>query len=86
MLSNSLIEQHNVNRRTCHIAMNVVSADSSCSVVGWVARATWAEVSAGFVEASNANLGFRCRMAPGTMYERTLFHDTPEHARYPTPP
>jgi hypothetical protein len=85
MRSNSPIEQHNVNRRTCHIAMNVVSADSSCSVVGWVVWATCAEVSTGFVEASKANLGFRCRMAPG-IYEMIFFHDAPEHARYPKPP
>jgi hypothetical protein len=53
MLSNSLI---NVNRRTCHIAMKVVSADSFCSVVWWGARAVCAEVSTGSMEASKARL------------------------------
>jgi hypothetical protein len=52
MLSNSLVQQHNVNRLACHITMKVVSEDSSCSMVG-------------SVEASKANLGFRCHMAPG---------------------
>jgi hypothetical protein len=32
-LSSSLIEQLNVNRRTCHIAMKVVSEDTFRSVV-----------------------------------------------------
>jgi hypothetical protein len=59
LLSNSLIEQLNVNRRTCHIAMKVVSADSFSSVVWWGARAACAEVSTGFVEALKARLGFR---------------------------
>jgi hypothetical protein len=65
MLSSSLIQQHNVNRLACHITMKVVSEDSSCSMVGWGARAACAEVSTGSVEASKANLGFRCHMAPG---------------------
>jgi hypothetical protein len=38
-LSNLLIQQHDVNKLTCHIAMKVVSADSSCSVVF---RGAWA--------------------------------------------
>jgi hypothetical protein len=42
-LSNSLIEQLNVNRRTCHIAMKVVS-DSFCSMVWLGATAVCAEV------------------------------------------
>jgi hypothetical protein len=63
MLSNCLIEQLNVSRRACDIAMKVVSADSFCSMVGWVARAACAEVSAGSVEASNARLGFRSHIA-----------------------
>jgi hypothetical protein len=54
MLSNSLIEELNVNRRTCHFGMKVVSADSFCSVVWWGARAACAEVSTGSVEASKA--------------------------------
>jgi hypothetical protein len=54
MLSNSLIEQLNVNRRKCHIAMKVVSADSFSSVVWWGARVypsyvACAEVSTGSV-------------------------------------
>jgi hypothetical protein len=61
MLSNSLIEQLNVNGRTCHIAMKFVSADSFCSVVWW--GAACAEVSTGSLEASKARLG---HMAPGT--------------------
>jgi hypothetical protein len=69
MLSSYPIEQLNVNRRTCHIAMKVVSADSFCSVVWWGARAACAEVSTGSVEALKANLGFRSHMAP-CMYER----------------
>jgi hypothetical protein len=63
MLSNSLIEQLNMNRRTGHIAIKVVSADSFCSVVWWGARAACAEVSTGSVEASKANLGFGSPMA-----------------------
>jgi hypothetical protein len=47
MLSNSLSQQHNVNRLTCHITMKVVSEDSSCSMVGLGARAACAEVSTG---------------------------------------
>jgi hypothetical protein len=39
VLSNSLFEQLNVDRRTCHIAMKAVSAYSFCSVIGWGARA-----------------------------------------------
>jgi hypothetical protein len=65
MLSNSQIEQLNVSRRTCHIAMKVVPEDSSCSVVWWGARAACAEVSTGSVEASKARPGFRSHMAPG---------------------
>jgi hypothetical protein len=59
MLSNSLTKQLDVNRRTCHIAMKVVSADSFCSVDWWGARAACAEVPTGSVEASKARLGFR---------------------------
>jgi hypothetical protein len=54
MLSNSLIEQLNVIRRTRHIAMKVVSADSFCSVVWGGASAACAKVSTGSVEASKA--------------------------------
>jgi hypothetical protein len=64
LLSNYLIEQLNVNRRTCHIAMKVVSAGSFCSMVWWGARAVCAEVSTGSVEASKARLGFKSHMAP----------------------
>jgi hypothetical protein len=56
----SLIEQLNVK---CHIAMNVVSTDSSCSVVWWGARPACAEVSTGSVEALKARLGFKSHMA-----------------------
>jgi hypothetical protein len=45
MLTNSLLQQSNVNRLTCHITMKVVSEDSSCSMVWWSARAACAEVS-----------------------------------------
>jgi hypothetical protein len=54
MLSNSLIQQHNANRLTCHINMKVVSEDSSCSMVGRGARAACAEVSTGSVCDSKA--------------------------------
>jgi hypothetical protein len=64
MLYTSQIEQLNVSRSTCHIAMKVVSADSFCSVVWWGARAARAEVSTGSVEASKARLGFRSHMDP----------------------
>jgi hypothetical protein len=62
MLSNSLVQQQNVNRLACHITMTVVSDDSSCSMVGWGERAANAEGSTGSVEASKANLGIRCHM------------------------
>jgi hypothetical protein len=65
MLSNSLIERLNVIRRTCHVPMKVVSADSFCSVVWWGAREACAKVSTWPVEASNARLGFRSHTAPG---------------------
>jgi hypothetical protein len=39
--------------------MKVVSADSSCSVVWWGAKAAYAEVSTGSVEASKARLVFK---------------------------
>jgi hypothetical protein len=64
MLSNSLIEQLNVNRRLCHIAMKAVSADFLCSVVWWGARAACADVSMVSVEASKDRLGFRSHVAP----------------------
>jgi hypothetical protein len=60
MLSSSLIEPHNVNRRTDHNAMKDVSADSFCFVVWWGARAACA---GGSVEASEARLGFRSHVA-----------------------
>jgi hypothetical protein len=72
VLSNSLIEQLNMNRRTCHIAMKVVSADSFCSIVWWGARSACAEVSTGSVEASKARLGFRSHMALGIIYKRLI--------------
>jgi hypothetical protein len=71
MLTIPLIEQLNVNRRTYGIAMNVLLADSFCSVVWWGAWAACAEVSTGSVEASKARLGFRSHMGPGT-YGRLL--------------
>jgi hypothetical protein len=58
-ISNSLIQQQNVNRLARHITIKVVSEDSSCSMVGCGARAACAEVSTGSVEASKANLSFR---------------------------
>jgi hypothetical protein len=63
MLFNSLIEQLNVSRRTCHIAMKVESADSFCSVVWWGAKAACAEVSTGSAEASKARLGLNSHLA-----------------------
>jgi hypothetical protein len=57
ILPNSLIQQHNVNKLACHITMKVVAEDSSCSMVGWGARAACAEVSTGSVEASKAKHG-----------------------------
>jgi hypothetical protein len=57
MLSNSLIQQHNANGLTCHITMKVASKDSSCSLVGWGARAGCAEVSTGSKEASKGKHG-----------------------------
>jgi hypothetical protein len=68
MFSNSLIEQLDVKRSTCHISMKVVSADSFCSGVWWGARAACAEVCTGSMEASMARLG-RSHMALG-MYRR----------------
>jgi hypothetical protein len=59
MLSNSMILQLNVDRRTCHIAMKLVSADSFCSADWWDARSACPEVSTGALEASNARLGFK---------------------------
>jgi hypothetical protein len=57
MLSNSPIQQHNVNRLACHITMKVVSEGSCCSMARWGARAACAEVSTGSVEASKAKHG-----------------------------
>jgi hypothetical protein len=71
---NSPIPQHNVNWSTCHIAMEVVPADSFCSVVWWGARAPCAEVSTRSVEASKARLGFRSHMAPGSIYGRLVYY------------
>jgi hypothetical protein len=59
MLSNSLIEQLNVSRRTCHISMKGVSAVVFLlRVVWWGVRAASAQVSTGSMEASKARLGF----------------------------
>jgi hypothetical protein len=59
MLSNSLIEQLNVSRRTCHISMKVVSAVIFLlRVVWWGVRAACAQVSTGSMEASKARLDF----------------------------
>jgi hypothetical protein len=74
MLSNSLIQQHNVSRLACHITMKVVSEVTSCSMVGWGARAACAEVPTGSVEAAKANLGFGSHMAPGSIYGRICMH------------
>jgi hypothetical protein len=57
MHSNSLIQQHKANRLRSHITMKVVSDHSSCSMVGWGARAACAEVSTGLVEDSKAKHG-----------------------------
>jgi hypothetical protein len=51
MLSNSINQQHNVNRLTCHITMKIVSAGSSDSMVGLGARGACAEMPPGSVEA-----------------------------------
>jgi hypothetical protein len=77
MLSNSLLQQHNVNRLTCHITMKVVSEDSSCSMVWWGARAACAEVSIGQWNPRKLSMAWgaiwhlRCHMAPDT-YGRIL--------------
>jgi hypothetical protein len=47
--------------------MNVVSADSICSLVWWGGRADCAEVSTGSVEASKARLGFRSHILVDTL-------------------
>jgi hypothetical protein len=57
VLSNYLIQQHNANRLTRHITMEVVSEDSSCSMAGWGTLVACAEVSTGSVEDSNAKHG-----------------------------
>jgi hypothetical protein len=69
MLSNSLSKQLNMNRRICHIAIKVVSAEFFCSVVWWVVRAACVEVSTGAVEASKARPGFTKEQIPAA---RTL--------------
>jgi hypothetical protein len=53
MLSNSLIQQHNVqfDMLACQITMSIVSEESSCSMVWWGASTACAEVSTGSVEA-----------------------------------
>jgi hypothetical protein len=82
MLSNSLVEQLSVNRRTCHIAMKVVSADSICSLVWWDGRADCAEVSevsTGSVEASKARLGFRSHILVDTLREIILRNTTEDN-------
>jgi hypothetical protein len=77
MLSNSLIPQHNVNSLARHITMKVVAEDSSCSMVGWGARAACAEVSTGSVEASKANHGHpRLQVPTGTRYTRKIIVST----------
>jgi hypothetical protein len=65
MLSNSPIQQDNINRMAYQITMKVVSEVSSCSMVGWGAKGACAEVSTGPVEASKKTLCFRCHMASG---------------------
>jgi hypothetical protein len=72
MLSNSLLQQHNVNRLTCQITMKVVSEDSSCSMVWWGARAACAEVSIGQRNPRKPSMAWgaiwhlRCHMEPDT--------------------
>jgi hypothetical protein len=68
MLSNSLIEQLNVNRRTCHIAMKVVTADSFC----YVLASACAEVYTGSVEASKAKHGQKDQMDPAGIRKNTV--------------
>jgi hypothetical protein len=48
--------------------MKVASADSSCSVVWWGARAACAEVSTGSVEASQARPGSRTPESGATIW------------------
>jgi hypothetical protein len=59
VLSNSVTQQHSVSRLTWHVTIKGVSADSSCSVVWWGARAACTEVSAGSVETWKAKLGLK---------------------------
>jgi hypothetical protein len=57
--------------------MKVVSADSSCSVVWWGARAACAEVSTGSVEASKAKHGPGLHMEPSKyrkLYYYSIFY------------
>jgi hypothetical protein len=80
MLSNSLIEQLNVNRRTCNMAMTVVFADSFCSVVWWAARAACAEVFTGSVEASTRlQEPYYIGKNPSIIYGR-IYSSNPENA------
>jgi hypothetical protein len=65
MLSNSRTQQHNVNRLACDITMEVESDDSSCSMLGWGAKAACAEVSTGSVEGSKAKHCHNAHMDPG---------------------
>jgi hypothetical protein len=72
ILTNSISQQHNVNRLTCHITMKVGSEVFWCSMVGWGARGACAEVSTGSVEASKARQGFRCQMASKEVHTEDL--------------
>jgi hypothetical protein len=62
------------NVNTCHITMKVISADFSCSVVKWGAKAAFTELSTGFMEASKAKpgpeLNMECKSPCGAKYIR----------------
>jgi hypothetical protein len=58
-------EQIDMSHQGCDITMKIVSEDSSCSMVGWGARAACAEVSTGSVGDSKAMHGQKVHMDPG---------------------
>jgi hypothetical protein len=72
MLTNSLVQHHNENRLTCHITIKVVSEDSSCSMVGWGARAACADVSRRSVGDTKAKHEQKVQMDPGIYGRRKI--------------
>jgi hypothetical protein len=71
MLTNFLIQQNNSNILSCHITMKVVSEDSYCSLLGWVARVACAEVSTGSLEHLKAKHGQKGPYGPQYLRENT---------------